>query len=224
MAEHNPQKNRGWQVVMAGTGINLALGVLYAWSIFKEAIVSSIKTGGPGAFTWELASVGTPYAVCCLAFAFAMILAGKAQDKIGPAKTALIGGLMVGAGFILPWVYQFLYGMDYGLRNPWRWWFWFWLFQQTTPPAVKWFTSAKTGLVAGIVVSGFGIAPVYIAPLAKYLLGVYGIQQSMMILGVAFPDHCLRSFVLPANPPKGFVPHEVLRGYYPALEAEKKRK
>lgn len=222
MAEHNPQKNRGWQVVMAGTGINLALGVLYAWSIFKEAIVASIKAGGPGAFTWELASVGTPYAVCCLAFAFAMILAGKAQDKIGPAKTALIGGLMVGAGFILlgftnsyvGWIVGFgiLGGGGFGFG-----------YSATTPPAVKWFTSAKTGLVAGIVVSGFGIAPVYIAPLAKYLLGLYGIQQSMMILGVAFLIIvCGLSFFL-VNPPKGFVPHEVLRGYYPALEAEKKK-
>jgi len=97
----NPHESKGWQVVIAGTGINLALGVLYAWSVFKEAIVGSIKAGGPGAFQWELASVGTPYAVSCLVFAFAMILAGKLQDKIGPARTALIGGLLVGAGFVL---------------------------------------------------------------------------------------------------------------------------
>jgi len=41
--------NKGWQVVIAGTGINLALGVLYAWSIFKGAIKASIEQGGPGA-------------------------------------------------------------------------------------------------------------------------------------------------------------------------------
>ncbi len=101
MPVQNPHTSKGWQVVIAGTGINLALGVLYAWSIFKEAIVSSIKAGGPGAFQWDLTSVGTPYAVSCLVFAFAMIIAGKAQDKIGPARTALIGGLLVGSGFIL---------------------------------------------------------------------------------------------------------------------------
>lgn len=223
MSDPNPHKSRGWQVVMAGTGINLALGVLYAWSIFKEAIVSSIKAGGPNAFQWELTSVGTPYAVCCLTFAFAMILAGKAQDKIGPAKTALIGGLLVGAGFILlgftnsfaGWVLGFgiLAGAGFGFG-----------YSAATPPAIKWFSSAKTGLVAGIVVAGFGLAPVYIAPLSMFLLKSFGIQTSMLILGAGFlVVVCGLSFLL-VNPPKGYVPREVLRGYYPALDAEKKKK
>lgn len=223
MPVQNPHTSKGWQVVIAGTGINLALGVLYAWSIFKEAIVSSIKAGGPGAFQWDLTSVGTPYAVSCLVFAFAMIIAGKAQDKIGPARTALIGGLLVGSGFILlgfttsytAWVFGFgvLAGAGFGFG-----------YSAATPPAVKWFSSAKTGLVAGIVVAGFGLAPVYIAPLSKFLLNHYGIQNSMLILGIGFlVIVCGLSFFL-VNPPKGYVPREVLRGYYPALDAEKKKK
>ena len=70
----------GWRVVAAGTTINLALGVLYAWSIFKGAIKSSIEKGGPDAFQWDLASINDPYALCCLTFAFAMIVAGKCQE------------------------------------------------------------------------------------------------------------------------------------------------
>ncbi len=223
MSDQNPHESRGWQVVIAGTGINLALGVLYAWSIFKEAIVSSIKAGGPGAFQWELSSVGTPYAVSCLVFAFAMIIAGKAQDKIGPARTALIGGLLVGAGFVMlgftnsyiGWIVGFgiLAGAGFGFG-----------YSAATPPAIKWFSSAKTGLVAGIVVAGFGLAPVYIAPLAKFLLNNFGIQNSMLYLGIGFlVVVCGLSFLL-VNPPKGYVPREVLRGYYPALDAEKKKK
>lgn len=218
----NPHESKGWQVVIAGTGINLALGVLYAWSIFKEAIVTSIKSGGPGAFQWELASVGTPYATCCLTFAFAMIVAGKCQDKLGPARTALIGGLLVGAGFIMlgftnsyaGWVIGFgvLAGAGFGFG-----------YSAATPPAIKWFSSAKTGLVAGIVVAGFGLAPVYIAPLSNLLLTSFGIQKSMLILGVAFTlVVCGLSFLL-VNPPKGYVPREVLRGYYPALAPDKKQ-
>ncbi len=223
MSDQNPHKSRGLQVVIAATGINLALGVLYAWSIFKEAIISSIKAGGPNAFNWELSSVGTPYAVSCLVFAFAMIIAGKAQDKIGPARTALIGGILVGSGFILlgfttsytAWIFGFgiLAGAGFGFG-----------YSAATPPAIKWFSSAKTGLVAGIVVAGFGLAPVYIAPLAKFLLNTYGIQNSMLILGIGFlVIVCGLSFLL-INPPKGYVPREVLRGYYPALDAEKKKK
>ena len=74
-------KNRGWAVTFAGTGINLALGVLYTWSIFQAAIKKSIQQGGEGAFNWNPASISDPYAVCCLVFAFSMIVAGKDADR-----------------------------------------------------------------------------------------------------------------------------------------------
>lgn len=200
-------KNKGWQVVWAATGINLALGVLYAWSIFKGAIKSSIEKGGADAFQWDLASINDPYAVCCLTFAFAMIVAGKCQDKIGPAKTALIGGILVGGGFSLlgfsssyiAWVIGFgvLGGAGFGFG-----------YSAATPPAIKWFSSSKTGLIAGIVVGGFGLAPVYIAPLSSWLLGKFGIQNSMLIFAAAFTVIvCGLSFLI-ENPPSGYVPDE----------------
>lgn len=94
-------KNKGWMVTMAGLGINLALGILYAWSVLKESIIASVKQGGAGAFDWELSSLNDPYAMCILSFAFSMIIAGKIQDKKGPSFTAKIGGILVGTGFIL---------------------------------------------------------------------------------------------------------------------------
>ena len=43
-----------------------------------------------------------------------------------------------------------------------------------TPAAVKWFPPEKKGLITGLVVAGFGVAPVYISPLAKWLLASQG--------------------------------------------------
>ncbi|GAB4281134.1 MAG: OFA family MFS transporter [Deferrisomatales bacterium] len=194
--------HRGWSVVLAGTGINLALGILYTWSIFKGAIRASIEGGGP--FQWDLASINDPYAVCCLAFALAMAVAGKCQDRLGPRITALVGGLLVGAGFVWisrttsygAWVLGFgvLAGTGIGFG-----------YSAATPPALKWFPPARTGLVAGIVVSGFGLASVYIAPLAKYLLGRYGLQTSMLFFGVAFAAVVSALALLLVNPPPGFL-------------------
>jgi MFS family permease len=197
--------SKGLQVTMAGLGINLALGVLYAWSIFKGAIKASIEKGGPDAFQWDLTSINDPYALGCLVFSFVMIFGGKCQDKIGPARTALIGGLLVGSGFTLmsisnsylAWVIGFgvLAGSGFGFG-----------YSAATPPALKWFPASKTGLIAGTVVAGFGLAPVYIAPLSSWLLGVYGIQQSMLFLGGGFTVLvCSLSFLL-VNPPQGYVP------------------
>ena len=196
--------HKGWTVVLAGTGINLALGVLYTWSIFKGAIGESIKKGGEGAFQWSLASINDPYAVCCLMFAFSMILAGKCQDRVGPRFTAMIGGLLVGAGFFVlsmttnywMWVLGFgvLVGMGLGFG-----------YSSATPPALKWFPPAKTGLIAGIVVSGFGLAPVYIAPLATYLMKTSGLQWTMLFFAVAFALVVGLLSLLLSNPPAGYL-------------------
>ncbi|MEA2015488.1 MAG: hypothetical protein U9O59_02025 [Actinomycetota bacterium] len=56
----------------------------------------------------------------------------------------------------------------------------------TTPPAVKWFPAARTGLIAGLVVSGFGLASVYTASLSKWLIAQFGIQIAMLVLGIGF--------------------------------------
>ncbi len=197
-------KSRGWRVALAGTGINLALGILYTWSIFKGAIKNSIEAGGPGSFQWDMASINDPYAVCCLVFAFAMIVAGKVQDRFGPRLTALLGGLLVGAGFVWisqstsywSWVAGFgvLAGLGIGFG-----------YSAATPPALKWFPPAKTGLIAGVVVSGFGLASVYIAPLATYLVGAWGLQKAMLGFGLAFAVvvSALSTFLV--NPPEGFL-------------------
>jgi nitrate/nitrite transporter NarK len=198
-------KNKGWMVTFAGTGINLALGILYTWSIFKGAIEKSIKAGGEGAFNWDVAKLNDPYSVCCLCFAFSMILAGKCQDKIGPRVTAFLGGILVGLGLLLIsqssnyyiWVIGFgvLAGAGIGFG-----------YSAATPPALKWFPPAKTGLIAGLVVAGFGLASVYIAPLSEYLLKAFGIHTSMMIFGISFLIVVCGLSTLMVNPPAGYVP------------------
>lgn len=197
--ETSPQTSaahRGWLVTFAGTGINLALGVLYAWSIFKGAIQKD--------FGWEAASLNDPYSVCCLVFAFSMILAGRCQDKFGPRLTAFLGGLLVGLGFFVAsrstgywsWVIGFggLAGMGIGFG-----------YSSATPPALKWFPPARTGLIAGLVVAGFGLASVYIAPLSKHLLATRGVLPAMQFYSVAFLIVVCGLSLLLANPPPGYV-------------------
>jgi OFA family oxalate/formate antiporter-like MFS transporter len=192
-----PTSNRGWTVTFAGTGINLALGVLYTWSMFKAAIGKE--------FGWKDAQLNDPYALCCLVFAFSMILAGRCQDRLGPRLTATLGGLFVGAGLIListtqsygTWVVGFgvLVGLGLGFG-----------YSSATPPALKWFPPAKTGLIAGLVVAGFGLAPVYLAPASEHLLAQYGLLKSMLIYGIAFTIIVCGLAQLLVNPPPGYTP------------------
>jgi MFS family permease len=198
-------KNRGKTVTAAGTCINLALGILYTWSIFKVAIKESIEAGGQGAFNWDISLLNDPYAVCCLVFALGMIVAGKCQDMLGPKITAIIGGAFVGIGFILisqttsyvNWIFGF--GVLVGLGIAFG-------YSSATPPALKWYPSTMTGKIVGIVVAGFALASVYIAPLAKMLINNWGLNNTMLFFGIAFIVVLSLLSMLLVNPPEGYVP------------------
>jgi OFA family oxalate/formate antiporter-like MFS transporter len=191
-----PATNRGWLVTFSGTGINLALGILYAWSLTKGAIEKE--------FGWKAEQLNDPYAVCCLVFAFAMILAGRCQDKFGPRLTASIGGLLVGLGFFIAsrttdywsWVIGFglLAGTGIGFG-----------YSSATPAALKWFPPSKTGLIAGLVVAGFGLAPVYLAPLTDHLLNNGGVLHAMAVYSVIFTVVVVGLAQMLRNPPSGYV-------------------
>ncbi|HET7753448.1 MAG TPA: OFA family MFS transporter [Anaeromyxobacteraceae bacterium] len=175
---------RGWVVTLAGMGLNLALGILYAWSVFSKQLGETIEKGG---FGWTKTQATLPYTIAIACFALMMVPAGRLQDKVGPRVVATAGGMLTGLGLIvasfatatsaLPAILGFglLGGTGFGLG-----------YASTTPAALKWFPPEKKGLITGIVVGGFGLAPVYIAPLSKHLLATYGVASSFRILGVAF--------------------------------------
>jgi MFS family permease len=208
-------KNKGWRVVFGGLGINLALGILYTWSIFKLEIKESILAGD-GRFNWDIASLNDPFAVCCLMFTLAMISAGRIQDKVNPRMTAIFGGLLTGAGLIVisqstllaAWILGFgiLTGLGVGFG-----------YASATPPAIKWFPPSKTGMIAGLVVAGFGLASVYIAPLANFLIGRFGLSEAMMIFGVSFIVAVCGLAMLLVNPPEGYTPVETRKSKVTSL-------
>lgn len=189
--------NRGWVVTFAGTGVNLALGVLYAWSVISRQITKE--------WGWNETQAALPYSVAIATFAFMMVPAGRMQDKLGPRLVATLGGIFCGFGFIIASLGQSLTGLVLGFGI---------LagagigcgYASATPPAVKWFPPAKTGLIAGLVVAGFGLASVYIAPLANYLLSAFGIQSTFLILGIAFLIAVVVLSQLLQNPPAGYKP------------------
>ncbi|MCP4707858.1 MAG: OFA family MFS transporter, partial [Planctomycetes bacterium] len=131
--------------------------------------------------------------------------AGRMQDKLSPRLVAMIGGVLVGIGMILasqttsPVGFLLGFGVLAGAGIGFG-------YASATPPAVKWFPAAKTGLIAGIVVSGFGLASVYTAPLVKWLNGSFGFETMVMTLGVLFLIVVVGLAQLLKAPPADYVP------------------
>ncbi len=190
-------ENLGWRVTWAGVGINLALGVLYTWSVISKEV--------PAEWGWSEQDRSWPYAIACLVFALFMVPAGRLQDKLGPRLTASIGGLLVGVGMILASQTHTALGfmVGFGLLAGAGIGFGY---ASATPPAVKWFPASRTGLIAGLVVSGFGLASVWAAPTTKALIKAFGIPATMLTLGIAFLIVVVGLAQLLVPPPKGYVP------------------
>ncbi|HSK48204.1 MAG TPA: MFS transporter, partial [Coriobacteriia bacterium] len=190
--------NRGWVVTLAGFGINLTLGVLYSWSIFAKEL--SAEWG------WSTGGASVPYAVAVAFFALVLTFAGRAQDRYGPRLVASLGGALVGLGLLLssmatpqnhvPLILGFGVMTGSGIAMG---------FVSTFPAAAKWFPPRRRGLITGLVVSGFGIASVYIAPLTQLLLGQWGIKLTFLLLGAGFLVVTTVLAQLLQNPPSGYL-------------------
>ncbi|WP_432823117.1 L-lactate MFS transporter [Trichloromonas sp.] len=202
---------QAWVTVFAGTAINLCLGILYAWSVWKKALVNpelagEVMTGIDAGWTYLTNSqAATPFSLCIIMFMLCMVPGGKIQDKLGPKACATIGGLCLAAGCIIAGLMKSYtgliigfgimggIGMGIGYAAP-------------TPAALKWFGPHRRGLIAGLVVSGYGGAALYISPLARYLIEGYGITGSFIALGVIFALVVIVAGQLLNTPPAGYQP------------------
>ena len=203
---------RAWIVTFAGMAVNLCLGILYAWSVWKAALVPSSPDlyGTPMAginegWTYLSDAQGTwAYAICGLTFALFMIPGGRIQDRYGPKRGAVLGGLCLASGCILAGLiksylglvlgFGFLGGIGMGLG-----------YAAATPAAVKWFHSSRRGLVVGLVVAGYGAAAIYISPLAEFLIKHHGLTGSFVGLGVFFAFVVVIAGSLLSPPPAGYI-------------------
>ena len=200
---------RGWLVTYASAGLGLVLGILYVWSV--------VKSGIPDTWGWSNADKALPYSLMCVAFSITMVPAGILQDRFGPRLVTILGGFLAGLGLIicgLGGASVLIYAIGFGCITGAGVGFGY---SATTPASIKWFPPERTGVIAGIVVAGFGISPVLLAPLTSWLLRLFettdasgtvttGISNSMIALGVFtwVVVGLLAQFV--RNPPEGLTP------------------
>jgi OFA family oxalate/formate antiporter-like MFS transporter len=189
---------KGWIVTFAGLGVNLILGILYAWSIISADLIDKLG--------WTATMTQVPYMVACVVFALSMIPGGRLQDKFGPRLVLILSSILAGIGFVFSgvlltvWGLTIFFGVVFGLAMGLG-------YASPTPAAVKWFDKSKRGLISGIVVSGFGLAPIYIGPLTHYLITTLGIQLTFIILGAGFFVVLMSLAWVIKNPPADWHPN-----------------
>lgn len=189
--------DRAKQILIAGFCINLCIGILFTWSVFKKALVINLG--------WTNSEASLPYTVAIITFSITLLLAGILQDKFGPKLVLITGTIFAGLGLIasgyvtnstqLIFTFGILAGGGIGFS-----------YACLSPAAMKWFHPSKRGLVNGLITAGFGLAGVYLAPLITSLIASYGINYSFNILGVALLCIATPLAFTITNPSENYVP------------------
>jgi OFA family oxalate/formate antiporter-like MFS transporter len=192
-------------VVVGAIMIQLALGAIYAWSVYTKGLVEA---------GWSKAQTQMVFSAGLALFAIVMVIAGRLMPKLGPRKLAMAGGIVLGLGYVLAGIFgaenfttTFIFvgivgGSGIGLGY-------------VVPIAVgmRWFPDKK-GLITGLAVAGFGFGATLWMALADklgplgggQLLGSLGISGTFIAFGIAYLVLVLIGSIWMAFPPDGWKP------------------
>lgn len=171
-----PSERGRWIFIPLGIILFMCLGTVYSWSVFRKPLENLFNIGATQS--------GLPYMLFLASYAALMPISGGFIDKYSPKLIIILGGILVGSGWILSAyatsisalaiTYGIVAGGGVGIIYG-------------VPVAVisKWFPD-KQGLAVGLILSGFGLSPLITAPLARWLIDIYGPLQTFKVLGIVF--------------------------------------
>ncbi len=196
MTETSTNANR-WGIAAAGFLMQMALGSVYAWSVFRVPLAKQ--------FHWSIAQVTLTFTISIFVLGVSAFFGGLWLNKKGPRVVALTGGFLYGLGVFLAsfsanklWWLYLSYGLVGGVGLG---------FGYIVPIAVlvKWFPDRR-GLITGVAVGGFGAGALVTAPGASRLILSVGVLQTFAYLGIAYIVVTMATGFFMQNPPLGWKP------------------
>lgn len=172
-----PAASGRWLFVVLGIVMNVCLGAVYAYSIFLKPVKEAFA--GISAFQANL-----PFMVFLAFFSVLMFFGGRVMEKLGPRKLGIIGGIIVGMGWLLSafasniWMLTLTYGVIAGSGVGL-------VYGCPVSMGAKWFPDKK-GLAVGLMLAGFGGSALITGKLANVLIPSVGLPTTFMYFGIAF--------------------------------------
>ena len=199
-------KTNRWGIALAGIVLQIVLGSVYAWSVFRTPLTKQ--------FHWSISQVTLTFTICIVVLGFAAFFGGLWLGKAGPRTVAVTGAFLYGLGTLLAslsadhlWVLYATYGLIGGTGLG---------FAYIVPVAVlvKWFPDRR-GFITGVAVGGFGAGALITAPVATRLMAGAGVLHAFALLGIGYMILGVAASLFMRNPekdwkPEGWSPSPVL--------------
>ena len=199
-----------WFVVLGAVLMQLSLGAIYAWSVFTPSLIEA---------GWSKVETQVVFSIGLASFALVMVVGGRLLTRYGPRKMSVVGGLVLGLGYVLAglfgatnfWVVALGIGLIGGAGIG---------LGYVVPIAVgmRWFPDRK-GMITGLAVAGFGFGAMGWVKLAGEwgrLIETQGLAATFVIYGLALAALILLGSIWMRMPPKGWLP----AGFTPAAAAK----
>ena len=188
--------NNRWVIAIAGVFFQIALGAVYAWSVFRVPLTKQ--------FGWSISEVTLTFTISIFVLGCTAFFGGLWLNRKGPRIVALTGGALYGLGVFLAsfshnlWWLYFSYGLIGGIGLG---------LGYIVPVAVlvKWFPDRR-GLITGVAVGGFGAGALITAPVATRLIQSIGVLSTFAYLGIGYLIVTIISGSFMQNPPDGWKP------------------
>lgn len=181
-----------WLVLCAGALIQLFAGIPAAWGVFQKAVEENYRL--------DSNAVSMVFSFTIAAFGIGCILGGILQDKSSPRVACIIGGVLLGGGFIAAalvpgekalWLYL-SFSLNVGLGCAF-------LYPAVMSCVQKWYADKK-GLATGVVGGAVGLSGAVLTVTGRALISGVGIRRCFIVLGIVLLVlSCLGSVVM-VNP------------------------
>jgi OFA family oxalate/formate antiporter-like MFS transporter len=189
-------ESRRWGIAVAAILVQMALGAVYAWSVFRVPLSKLFHS--------TISEVTLTFTIAIFVLGFAAFFGGLWLNRVGPRVVMLTGGLLYGCGIFLasfssglPWLYL-TYGVIGGIGLG---------FGYIVPISVlvKWFPDRR-GLMTGVAVGGFGAGALVTAPVATRLIQSVGVLHTFAYLGITYLIVTFAAGWFMTAPPAGWQP------------------
>lgn len=199
-----------WLIALAAFVLQLALGSVYAWSVFSKPIAAlfdgvTVKTVTQA----QLSPISLTFSITLLALGVTSAFGGYLHNRYGPRIIATAGGIFYGVGIILA-------GVTLPLHNVYVLYLTFGIIggigiglAYIVPLAMllRWFPDRR-GFITGLAVAGFGLGALLIAQTVPSLLTPtsLGVASTFIYLGIIYLIVVVVAAQFFRRAPEGYVP------------------
>ena len=167
-------RNYGWVVVAAGALLTcVGMGSMFSLPVFLQPM--SEATG------WSRTGIGLAMTISFLTMGVGGFFWGTVSDRFGARLVVLFGAILLGSGIMLAsratslLEFQLIYGIMVGLAAGS-------FFAPMIATVTGWFETHRS-LAVSLVSAGTGIAPMTIAPFARWLISTYDWRTAQLVIG-----------------------------------------